>query len=135
MVEQYDNHSMNLYTHSYGHIPKRSQRRYENEFFLRKKMKRYYLKITRGYECKQRFLERLRARLAFLQDTKGEEVPFVYESNASKFDKIIKKQLAVENKEFERLCGIESDDEDSDSEDEIIHMCRDRRYCCCSMWI
>jgi hypothetical protein len=136
MVERIENHFMNKYTQSCGNHSRGFKSKYDNEFLLHQKMKRYYLKNTRGYECKQRSLERLRERSAFIQDTKGEQVPFVYQSNAEAFDKVINKELAAENAEFIRLYGRnKKNDSNYDSDDEIIHLCRSRKDCCCYAWI
>ncbi len=125
MVEMMDNHTMNLHTH---------KSRYENVFLLHQKMKRYHLKVTRGYASKQRSLERSRARDSFLEEQEGEKVPFEYVSNCDKFDKIIQKELREENELFKKLFGPSDSDSDSDSDDDGLppSRCLGKKYshCC-----
>jgi hypothetical protein len=126
MVDMMDNHIMNLHTH---------KSRYENVFLLHQKMKRYHLKVTRGYAGKQRSLERSRARVSFLQELEGENVPFEYVSNGDKFDKVIQKELREENELFKKLYGPSDDECDNhdDSDDDFPpSRCLGKKYshCC-----
>ena len=123
MVDIMENHFMNTHTH---------KSRKENEYLLHQRMKRYFLKVTRGYASKRRSLERSYARDSCSRETEGEEVPFEYVSNAEKFDKIIQEELRKEKEHLNHLCGLYLEAEDSDDDDFYYSGClgKEKSHCC-----